>query len=626
MLREFCVRAYTAARRETDDETPESRAKPAILGAMRLEEPPRGAPDDALLWRDQLARRLIRGFFAAFAASVPLLWFETQGHRERNLMVTVGVLMTLALGYAAFTGKPSGRARGWFIVIPAALTCIVGHAVVGFLAGPGVLLTITLMLTGLLFGRRAMFGVMLACAAALALVAWCMVNGVLPPPNPADVSMTSPMPWVRTLGVSFMGITLFGMMMLAVVTRIERSLDLARLETARREQAERERAEAEIVALEAKQLETIGRLAAGVAHDFNNNLTAIIGSAELLKLELPDDAGAHELADGILQSSHRAAELTRQLLAYSRRAQMLKAPTNLHHILEEAVSFLRRSIDPNVRIVTELGAENATVAADTALLQSAILNLLVNARDAMPDGGTLTVSTTAILIEPSEAGTPPAGPGVLLEVLDTGRGIARELLPQIFDPFFTTKPVGKGTGLGLAAVAGTIKSHQGKIEVDSDLGLGTAFRIYLPCVEPEPGAEPPTASTLVRGTGEILLIEDDAMVSLAAVATLRSLGYEVTHATDGKRGVELVRETPQRFRLTLLDLRMPGMSGEATFDALREIAPRLPVLIWSGYAAEQDVSGMLRRGAAGFVQKPYRVADLSQAIADAIQSARSNPA
>ncbi|HEY3496744.1 MAG TPA: ATP-binding protein [Polyangiaceae bacterium] len=591
---------------------------------MRLEEPRRAAEDDAPAWREQLARRLIRGFFVAYAASVPLLWFELQGRRERIVLTTIGLVVASALGFATLTGKPSGRARGWFLGVPAALTSIAAYATIGFLAGPGVLLTLTLMLTGLLFGRVAMLVVMLSCGAAIGVIGWAMVNGVLPPPNPADVSMTNALPWIRTLAVTFLGVVLFGMMMVAVVQRIERSLELSRLETARREQAERARAEAEIVALEAKQMETIGRLAAGVAHDFNNNLTAIIGAAELLKFELPDDPGARELADGILQSSHRAADLTRQLLAYSRRAQMLKSPTDLHRILEEAVSFARRSIDPKVHIVTALGAEHPTVAADAALLQSAILNLLVNARDAMPDGGTLTVSTTSIEIPPGGESTPPPGPAVLLEVLDTGRGIESSLLPQIFDPFFTTKPVGRGTGLGLAAVAGTVKSHQGRIEVESDVGLGTAFRIYLPCTEPEPGTAPLASSALARGTGEILLVEDDAMVGLAAVATLRSLGYEVTHASDGSRAIELVRETPQRFRLVLLDLRMPGLSGEATFDALLEIAPRLPILIWSGYAAEQDVEGMLRRGAAGFVQKPYRVAELSQAIADAIQAARKS--
>jgi signal transduction histidine kinase/CheY-like chemotaxis protein len=587
---------------------------------MRLDEPD-AAEGGALDWRGELALRLSRAFFVAFAASVPILWFQLTGSRARNVLTVLALLGVGVLALPTLLGKPRGRSLGWFIVIPSALATVGGYALVGFLAGPGMLLTITLMLTGILFGRRVMVGVMAACGAGLAAVAWAMVNGVLAPPHPDDVSMTSVLPWVRSLTISLLGITLFGSLMVAVVARIERALGIAQLETRKREQAERARAEAEIVALEAKQLETVGRLAAGVAHDFNNNLTAIIGAAELLKLELPNEPAARELADNILQSSQRAADLTRQLLAYSRRAQMLQTPTNLHALIEEAASFARRSIDPNVELVTDLSAKNPTVNADGSLLQSAVLNLIVNARDALPEGGIITISTTSIDLD--AAGPPPTGPCILLEVLDTGRGIDREILPQIFDPFFTTKPVGKGTGLGLAAVAGTIKSHQGRIEVDSDVGVGSAFRIYLPCADVEPSSSPLTSRSLVRGTGELLLIEDDAMVGLAAVATLRSLGYQVTHAADGQRGVELVRASPRRFRLVLLDLRMPGLSGEATFDALTELVPELPILIWSGYGAEQDVTGMLRRGAAGFVQKPYRIAELSRTIADAIQASRA---
>jgi signal transduction histidine kinase/CheY-like chemotaxis protein len=581
---------------------------------------PEPAEGDALAWRSELALRLSRAFFVAFAASVPLIWFQLHDARARHVLTGLAVLGSVILALPTLTGRPRGAALGWFIVVPSAVASVAGYALVGFLSGPGMLLTITLMLTGILFGRRVMIGVMAVCCAGLAAVAWGMVNGVLRAPHPDDISMTSALAWVRSLTIGLLGITLFGSLMVAVVTRIERALGIARRETERREQAERARAEAEIVALEAKQLETVGRLAAGVAHDFNNNLTAIIGAAELLKLELPKEPAARELADDILHAAQRAADLTRQLLAYSRRAQMLQSPTNLHQIIEEAASFARRSIDPNVELVTDLGAKNPTVNADSSLLQSAVLNLIVNARDALPDGGTITISTTSIEIDGSEP--PPTGACILLEVLDTGRGIEKAILPQIFDPFFTTKPVGKGTGLGLAAVAGTVKSHQGRIEVDSDLGVGSAFRIYLPCADAEPASSPVVTRSLVRGTGELLLIEDDAMVSLTAVATLRSLGYQVTHASDGIHGMELVRAAPQRFRLVLLDLRMPGMSGEATFDAISELAPELPILIWSGYGAEQDVSGMLRRGAAGFVQKPYRIAELSHTIADAIQAAR----
>jgi CheY-like chemotaxis protein len=234
----------------------------------------------------------------------------------------------------------------------------------------------------------------------------------------------------------------------------------------------------------------------------------------------------------------------------------------------------------------------------------------------MPEGGTLRIHTRSL--ELPEGGT-PSGACVLLEITDSGRGIAPELLPQIFDPFFTTKPLGRGTGLGLAAVSGTIKAHGGRIEVESALGRGTVFRIYLPTTE-QPDSEPhPPGDDIRRGSGEILLVEDDSMVSLTAVATLKSLGYAVTHVNGGQAAVELTQQHPRRFALILLDLRMPGMSGEATFEALRRIDPTLRILIWSGYAAEQDVSTMLERGAAGFVQKPYRIAELSQAIARALR-------
>jgi CheY-like chemotaxis protein len=208
---------------------------------------------------------------------------------------------------------------------------------------------------------------------------------------------------------------------------------------------------------------------------------------------------------------------------------------------------------------------------------------------------------------------------LVLEVIDTGRGIAQEQLPHIFDPFFTTKPVGKGTGLGLAAVAGTVKAHGGSIEVNSDLAQGTAFRIYLPLMEPEGQVSAPPATGVVAGEGEILLVEDDAMVSMTAIATLQSFGYQVTHAADGQSAIEQVREHVGRFQLVLLDLRMPGLSGEATFEQLREVDPSVPVVIWSGYGADQDVSSMLKKGAVGFVQKPYRVADLSRTVASSIR-------
>ncbi len=578
-----------------------------------------GEGDEALAWRNDLALKLIRALLVIFAASAFVIWFAMARVESRNRLVIIALVAAVLVAIPAVTGRPRGTARGWILIVPSVVTALAGYAHVGSLSGPGVCLTVTLMLAGLLLGQRAMIGLTVASVVVVAGIAWAMVTGRLAAPNPIDVDMTLARTWLRSAGVSFFAISLFGGLMVAVVTRMERSLRLARQETLRREQAERARAEAELQAVESKQLEMVGRLAAGVAHDFNNNLTAIMGSAELLNMELPEQSGARELSDSILQASQRLAELTRQLLAYSRKARMLQTPTDLHLVIEQAVTLARRSMDPNITIVAELNARHTTVAGDAALLQSAVLNLLVNARDAMPNGGKLTVATASVELTRSSAKGLPVGTCVVLEVIDTGRGIPKDQVPHIFDPFFTTKPVGKGTGLGLAAVAGTVKAHGGSVEVNSDVAAGTAFRVYLPCTEPEGATAAPSGTAVVRGEGEILLIEDDAMVSMTAVATLQSFGYSVTHAADGKTAIEHVSAHPGRFQLALLDLRMPGLSGEATFEKLHELEASLPVLIWSGYGAEQDVSSMLKRGAVGFVQKPYRVADLSRTVAQKIR-------
>lgn len=588
---------------------------------------PEGEIDEALAWRSELALRILRALFVIFLASAVVCRIAMVAGRGRDSLTLAALVGAAVLAIPTFTGQPRGTARGWLIIVPALATALMGYSQVGVLSGPGTCLAVTIMLAGLLLGRQAMVATTLVSALILSLVAWGMVTGRLPAPAAENVDMSSAQTWLRSLGVTFLAISLFGGLIVAVVTRVERSLRLARQETLRREQAERERAEAELQAVESKQLEMVGRLAAGVAHDFNNNLTAIIGSAELLKMDLPEaDSSARELSESILQASQRLAELTRQLLAYSRKARMLQSPTDLHAVVGEAVALARRSMGPDIQIHTELNARHHIVNGDGALLQSAVLNLLINARDAMPNGGSVTVATSAVELTRGGSKGMPVGTCVVLEVIDTGRGISKEQMPHIFDPFFTTKPVGKGTGLGLAAVSGTVKAHGGTIEVNSDLEGGTAFRVYLPCVEPDGVRPEPGSDEVIHGQGEILLVEDDAMVSMTAVATLQSFGYNVTHAVDGKTALEQVTAHPRRFQLVLLDLRMPGLSGEATFEKLRELEPSLPVLIWSGYGAEQDVSSMLKRGAVGFVQKPYRVADLSRTVAQKIRKAqRSSP-
>lgn len=569
------------------------------------------ARDEELAWRDRLALKLLRGLLVVFGLSLAAVWITLSGLRERLSLTGFIVAMAAVLALPVFTGRPKGAARAWLVIAPAVAMSLAGYAFAGYVSGCGASLTVTMLLAGLLLGRRAMIVLLFACAMVLGLIAWAMVNGHLRAPPAADSSMISGVAWTRSLGMTFVAIALFCGLIVAVVTRIEQALRFAREETLRRQQAER-------VAYEARQLELVGRLAAGIAHDFNNNLTSIMGCAELLQLE---HGVSPELTDNILRSSQRLAELTRQLLAYSRKGRMVRAPVDLHALLNDVVSLVRRSTDPNVRVLTDLEARHPVVAADAALLQSAVLNLLVNSRDAMPTGGTITVATSTADL-PSAAGDEggPAGRCVVLEVRDTGEGIAPEVLPQIFDPFFTTKPLGRGTGLGLAAVAGTIKAHGGRIDVESKPGAGTSFRVTLPAqAEPERAAATGGDGEIVRGDGHVLLIDDDTFVSRTAVATLQSFGYRVTHASDGASALELVRGAPRAFDVVLLDLRMPGMTGEETFAALKDVVPDLKILIWSGYGAEQDVSSMLRRGAAGFVQKPYGAASLSRTLANVLR-------
>jgi signal transduction histidine kinase/CheY-like chemotaxis protein len=578
--------------------------------------------EDPKVWRDQLSMKLARAVAVLCLVATLVTASMVEGNWARPLLTAAGSFYTILISIVAITGRPGGRLRAWFILVPGAVTALAAYATVGFLSGPAVVLSLTIMISGILLGLRAMIGLSVILALGLGVIAWAMIHSLLPAPSAHDVSMTLVTPWVRTIVITFLASGLVGGLLIEMVGRIERSLELARSETERREQAERDKANAEIVSLEAKQLETIGRLAAGVAHDFNNNLTTIIGCSELLKEELADHQSALELIEDTLKSAQRAAELTRQLLAFSRRAQMVLVSTDIHQLIENAVSLLRRSIHPRVRVVTRLNAENAVVLADATLLENAILNLLVNAGDAMPEGGELTVATTTYQVADEAADSGRSlrqGTYVLVEVLDTGVGIDSEILPNIFDPFFTTKPVGKGTGLGLAAVSGTIKAHSGSIEVESEPGCGTAFRILLPCSTSESGVLKQDTGMLTPGSGEILLVDDDALVRRTAASTLRNLGYAVTTAKDGIDAVEVFEAAGHDYDLVILDLRMPRMGGEETFKTLRGRAPTMPIVIWSAFGAEQDVAAMLRNGAAGFVQKPYRIAELSLVVDRAIK-------
>lgn len=375
-----------------------------------------------------------------------------------------------------------------------------------------------------------------------------------------------------------------------------------------------------------QKMEAIGRLAGGVAHDFNNILTAIGGYADLLLADLPAQDRCRHDVEEIHQAAQRAAALTQQLLAFSRRQVMQPKVVDLNALVTDIERMLRRLIGEDILFATVLHPRVGNVRADPGKLEQVIVNLAVNARDAMPDGGRLTIETRNVeLDESSLAEHPSVAPGryVLLSVSDTGVGIDEETRAHIFEPFFTTKARGKGTGLGLATVYGIVNQTGGHIWPYSEPGRGTTMQVYLPRVDgPADPIEQPeaVAPEALRGRETILLVEDEEPVRSVTRQLLERNGYTVFEAADGPTALGLVGgangEVP--FDLLLTDVVMPGMSGRELADHLKVSRPHLTVLFMSGYTDDAVVRhGMLERGLA-YLEKPFRPPALLRKVRDAL--------
>jgi PAS domain S-box-containing protein len=372
---------------------------------------------------------------------------------------------------------------------------------------------------------------------------------------------------------------------------------------------------------QSEKMRAIGELAGGVAHDFNNQLMGVSGYADLLLLKHGADPDDAHFIEQIQLAVRRASSLTQQLLTFSREENELSEVVALHAVIAETIGMLERSIDKKVGIVPQLSAASQAVFGDSSRLQSAILNLALNARDAMPNGGQLRIATSNVTLDAEfcRRQTLPIEPGdfILLEVADDGEGMPREVLDRAFEPFFTTKPKGKGTGLGLAAVYGVVRSHRGAINVYSEVGKGTVVRVYLPL---HSGKAKPVADTLElpplpRGL-RVMVVEDEEPLRRVTGLTLSRLGCEVVSFENGTRAVEHYATAWENIDLVLLDMCMPAMDGTQTFHALRKINPRANVLLASGYSVAGDAQALLQAGARGFVQKPYRMATLVERIVE----------
>jgi signal transduction histidine kinase len=403
---------------------------------------------------------------------------------------------------------------------------------------------------------------------------------------------------------------------------IERELREAQTRVARKV-AEAALRQSEEQLRQVQKIEAIGRLAAGVAHDFNNILTAITGHSELLIRQLDADDPRRKNAEQIEKAAYRAAGLTRQLLIFSRKQVIEPRVLDLNAVILDIKKMLRRLIGEDIEFCTLLDPAAGHIKADPGQIEQVIMNLAVNARDAMPTGGKLTVTTANTTLDKNRLKYFPdmgAGDYVMLAIADTGTGMSEEVKAHLFEPFFTTKPPGTGTGLGLATCFGIVKQNTGHINVHSELGSGTTFKIYFPqvqsAIEPLRVRNQPTG--VAGGNETVLLVEDEPVVRELAVATLREKGYTVVEAVNGEEGLRLARQHDGKIDLVLTDVVMPVMGGKEMADALRTSHPDTKVLFTSGYTEDAlGHHGVLRPGIL-FLPKPYLTATLARKVREVL--------
>jgi two-component system, cell cycle sensor histidine kinase and response regulator CckA len=376
-----------------------------------------------------------------------------------------------------------------------------------------------------------------------------------------------------------------------------------------RQRREREREMLEKQYRQAQKMEAIGQLAGGVAHDFNNILHAMMGYSNLLLDRLPENEENHEFALEIARGAGRAAALTRQLLTFSRRQVIQPENLDLNLIVEELLKMLRRVIGEDIRLEWIPGKQLGVIHADAGMMEQVLMNLCVNARDAMEHGGVVTIETQNVVLDSEYClnhlwATP--GRFVLLSVTDTGRGMDKDTMERIFEPFFTTKGPGKGTGLGLATVYGIIRQHGGMINLYSEPGKGTTFKVYLPLCEEEAATVSPLIEAPAAGGNEIILLaEDDQKVRELAERILKQAGYTVLAAKDGEEAVALFKENADGVALLLLDVVMPNLGGHEAFEQIRGIRPGIPALFSSGYSEQAVHTNFVLHEGLQLIQKPY---------------------
>lgn len=372
---------------------------------------------------------------------------------------------------------------------------------------------------------------------------------------------------------------------------------------------------------QSRKLKAMGQLTGGIAHDFNNMLATILGFAELLSEDLKDDEEHSYYCKNITDTCERAASLTNQLLTFSRKQSKQSTVIDLHVLILNTLDLLKHSIGKNIVLKHNLEAKEHFIMGEDSQLQNIFLNMGFNARDAMPDGGTLEIKTENVSIGNKDTLLLPVdleeGNYVVLHIGDNGIGMEKEVLEKIFEPFFTTKRAGKGTGLGLSTTYGTINAHNGRIYAESTPGEGTVFHIYFPVSDLKPSekkAEVSTVSNKHIGVGTILVIDDEEAIRRMLIKTLSYVGFNVLEASTGKSGIQLYQENIEKISVVILDVIMPEMDGVKIYKELKKINPDVAVLISTGYASNKQTIALKEMGVEGFLKKPYKQSELVKAV------------
>lgn len=397
-----------------------------------------------------------------------------------------------------------------------------------------------------------------------------------------------------------------------------------RQEIFERKRAEEERYKIEKQLHQIKKMEAIGQLAGGIAHDFNNMIGAIKGYADLIDQNFTQNNDKlKRFVGAILSAADHSADLTAKLLAFARRGKFEVTPVDIHELIADMLKILERSLDKRIEIQQNLNADPSTVMGDHTQLQNVLLNLAVNARDAMPNGGTMTFHTETEIIDKEFITTQPyhivPGKYFKLVVTDSGIGMSEETKSRIFEPFFTTKEHGKGTGLGLASVYGTIKSHEGFINVESAPGKGTIFQIYLPSTNNLCEKFVQKTEEIKQGTGCIMVIDDEELFLQMTKEMLEDLGYETYSFSDTDMAIQMYKTNYKKYDLVIIDIVMPKISGYECFLKLKDINPHIKAVVASGYIFHDEINKILEAGALKFLHKPFSIGEISLALEDVVK-------